>query len=122
MGLTRVLADSREPGHPWQLPLVLRHAALCRLALPNFCLKLNLKEKKKKNQPKTDKESRISFLLDFSPPRGEGGGGVRDERRSPSSRPCPPGRPGGGAGAQLDLKPAAHSLVSAETKPQTDAA
>lgn len=48
MGLTRVLADSREPGHPWQLPLVLRHAALCRLALPNFCLKLNLKEKKKK--------------------------------------------------------------------------
>lgn len=30
------------------IPLpVLRHAALCRLALPNFCLKLNLKERKK---------------------------------------------------------------------------
>lgn len=72
---------------PVAAPLVLRHAALRRLALPNFCLKLNLKEKKK--QKTRNKESRISFLLDFSSSaRGAGGGGrVRDERKMLLPRP-----------------------------------
>lgn len=79
MRLTRACA--RGPGLAWQLPLLLRHAALCRLALPNLCLKLNLKEKNKTN-PKQTKESGTSFLLDFSSSaRGEGAvGSVMRER------------------------------------------
>lgn len=111
------------PGLPRQLPLFPRHAALCRLALPNFCLKLNLKEKKIKTQNETDKESRISVLGDFSgSARGEGGARVGGEGRtaeplSPSSRSWERHR-----GTDLDPEPAARSLVSAETRPQTDAA
>lgn len=37
---------------PMAAPLVLCHAALPRLALPNFCLKLNLKEKSPKQTKK----------------------------------------------------------------------
>lgn len=126
MRLTR--AHARGPGLAWQLPLLLRHAALCRLALPNLCLKLNLKEKNKTN-PKQTKESGTSFLLDFSSSaRGEGavGSGMRErfaEPLIPPSLPSSlPGVLGEGQGTDLDLKPAAPSFVLAEMKPQTDAA
>lgn len=96
-------------------PPALCHAALCRLALPNFCLKLNLKEE---NQ--LEKESRISFLPDFSSSaRGGGRGGVACEGvLSLSSRVSWEKVEDG----RLDLKPAAHSFFLAETKPQADCA
>lgn len=40
-------------------PSSTRHAALCRLALPNFCLKLNLKEKT--HTPETKKAGSLFY-------------------------------------------------------------
>lgn len=98
MGLTRVLADSREPGHPWQLPLVLRHAALCRLALPNFCLKLNLKEKKKKTNPKQTKKAGSLFYWTFHLPEVREGVGSGMREGAPHPVPVPRGGLGEGQG------------------------
>lgn len=53
-------------GLPFLPPLVLCHAALCRLASPNFCLKLNLKEKKR------DTGSLSSWTFLFCQRRREG--------------------------------------------------
>lgn len=91
-------------------PFALHHAALCRLALPNFCLKLNLKEKKTEA-----KKAGSLFLLGSPPARGEGGGWGGEERTSRA--PCR--GPGGRQGADLGPKPAAHSFVSGETEPRT---
>ena len=64
-------------------PLVLRLAALCRLALPNFCLKLILKEKKK---PGTKKAGSLFYwTLYLLPEAREEGMGERETPPSPSS-------------------------------------
>lgn len=64
-------------------PLVLRLAALCRLALPNFCLKLILKEKKNLEQRKQDLFS--TGLRIFCQRQGRRGWGKREMPPSPSS-------------------------------------
>lgn len=76
--------EQGELGEWWPCgssPFALHHAALCRLALPNFCLKLNLKEKKTEA-----KKAGSLFLLGFPLARGEGGGWAG--RREPHGPPA----------------------------------
>lgn len=106
---------------PVAAPLVLRHAALRRLALPNFCLKLNLKEKKNK-KPETKKAGSLFYWTFHLLPevRGEGAGsGTRGRCFCPAP---PPACRRGGPGTNCDRKPAAPSFLSRELAPQTDGA
>lgn len=65
--------EQGELGEWWPCgssPFALHHAALCRLALPNFCLKLNLKEKK----PKQRKQDLFFYWAFHLPEVREGAG------------------------------------------------
>lgn len=96
---------------PVSLPhcsLILRHEALRRLALPNFCLKLNSKEE-------GDTEKQDLFCGTFHLPRAQGGAGRASPEPARSSWEK-------GEDGDSDLRPAAYSFLSAETKPQADSA